>query len=222
MSYKAEFFSLRLAIVALFILFPLLTQAQSTTPKIEVLQNKIEYLSKVIVQLKSDQNESETSQVGLLVKENNFTQKDSLRVNSLLQKQKLLRVRVDALTLDLINISKQIKDPGTRHALAKKMRQSQSDNLVKSPDTPLDNPQISARSIDLEAVKLIREGKTLDQARLLTIDQFSIEQINEFYRALSKPDRHDLYDIADDIVNTDSVNLTSARRSAIYIFFFTR
>ena len=157
-----------------------------------------------------------------MVKENNFTQKDSLRVNSLLQKQKLLRVRVDALTLDLINISKQIKDPGTRHALAKKMRQSQSDNLVKSPDTPLDNPQISARSIDLEAVKLIREGKTLDQARLLTIDQFSIEQINEFYRALSKPDRHDLYDIADDIVNTDSVNLTSARRSAIYIFFFTR
>jgi hypothetical protein len=81
---------------------------------------------------------------------------------------------------------------------------------------------ITSRSIDLAAVKLIRQGKSLDQARLLVIDQFSNEQVLTFYRDLPQQARYKLYDIADEVASSDGVDLIDARRSAIYFYLFTR
>jgi hypothetical protein len=81
---------------------------------------------------------------------------------------------------------------------------------------------ISSRSIDLAAVKLVRKGNSLDQARLLTIDQLTDDQVQDFYRGLAKVDRYELYDIADEISVSEKIDLLKARRAAIYFYLYTR
>ncbi|MCF6238760.1 MAG: hypothetical protein L3J79_08110, partial [Candidatus Marinimicrobia bacterium] len=155
-----------------------------------------------------------------------FSKIDSLRLVSLRRKQADSRARIDVLTLEIIKLSKQLDDPRKRYALAKRIQNNRVAPKIKPDDIPTDSTQIiakiSARSIDLAAVKLIRQGNTLDQARLLTIDKFSIEQVLTFDRDLPKSARYKLYDIADEIAKTDGVDLTDARRSAIYFYLFTK
>ncbi len=128
--------------------------------------------------------------------------------------------------MDIIKISKQLEDPRKRYALAKRMQTRRTPGIAseakETKDTTADLDAVSARSIDLAAVKLVRQGKSLDQGRLLLIDQLSTEQVLTFYRKLPKEARYELYDIADEISTSDGIELSDARRSAIYFYLFTK
>ena len=119
------------------------------------------------------------------------------------------------------------KDPEKRFALAKKLKEgSPLPTSSKAPDTPSDSTArptaITARSIDLAAMTYIRRGQSLDQARLKIIEQLPPEKVLDFYQNLSRTERYELYDMADEIARTEHMDLVSARRTAIYFHLFAR
>ncbi|MCF7808417.1 MAG: hypothetical protein K9M49_04205 [Candidatus Marinimicrobia bacterium] len=207
-------------------LIPLVLFGQSSNSETEQLHKKIDELSKIIEQLKAERSFSGDIGNTLQEHQTDFTKHDSLQLVSLKRKQEASRARIDALTLEIIRLSKQLEDPSKRYALAKRMKEKQIKKLnVSSNDPKVANvvvDTISAQSIDLAAVKLVREGKSLDQARLLIIDQLTVKQVLNFYKSLKRDDRYKLYEIADGIVENDGSEITDARRSAIYFFLFAK
>lgn len=222
---KLIFMNLRSILACCALLPPLFLHAQTAPRDANQLQLKIDELSRAVEQLKAEKSLSGDIDKVLLDHSKGFTIRDSLRLVSLKRKQEESRARIDALTMEIIRISKQLEDPRKRFALAKKMKEEQVAELSppqekhESEPAPLDT--ISAQAIDLEAVKLVREGKTLDQARLLVIDKFSETQVLDFYQSRSKEDRYALYDISDNIIRTEGADVTAARRTAIFFHLFT-
>jgi len=217
---------IRSILLIAMILTPLLALSQSRDSDVRTLHREIDILSAMVTKLKAEQTRSYNLDYEMNSPSTGFNKRDSLRLLSLRKKQAESRAKIDQLTQDIIKISKQLKDPGKRYALAKKMREPKVTQKATDQGTTVDSTEvlevISARSIDLSAVKLIREGKALDQARLITIDGLSDDQVLSFYHNLQKADRYELYDIADEIVIVDKIELVDARRSAIYFYLFTK
>ncbi|NQV14364.1 hypothetical protein HQ531_02815 [bacterium] len=205
---------------------PLLIQAQVVEPDIKTLNRKIDQLSKMLNQLRAGRSQSQNIHIQMEDPCQDYTKRDSLRLIALRRKQAESRARIDEITMEIIKLSKQLEDPRKRYALAQKIQEqgTNSKSILKSgtPDSTSSPETISARSIDLAAVKLVRQGKSLDQARLLTIDKLSTEQVLAFYRGLPKSARYELYDIADEIAESEGITLEKARRSAIYFYLFTK
>ncbi|MEA3286537.1 MAG: hypothetical protein U9Q77_04090 [Candidatus Marinimicrobia bacterium] len=218
-------FSIRSLIITIIFVFPLLGQSQVARVEVGALHMKIDKLNKMLTQLKADQHRSRNIGVRLETPARDYSKLDSLRLVALHRKQAESRSRIDILTLEIIKLSRQLDDPKRRYALAKRMQEHRTaslaipDNVCSDTTIPF---RITARSINLAAVKLIRQGKSLDQARLLIIDNLSNEQVLTFYRDLPRIARYHLYDIADEMANTDAVDLMDARRSAIYFHLFTK
>lgn len=216
----------RLIILIVIFFLPLIGQAQSRSTDARALHREIDKLSKKLSELKSEQNRIRDIDLEIDAPRVDTSKRDSLRVIVLKKRQTESRARIEELTNEVIRISNLLKDPDKRYAMAKKIQhpkvqqQEVSDNTVQ--DTTAIPEVISARSIDLFAVKLVRQGNTLDQARLLTIDELLDGQVQQFYRNLPKDARYELYDIADEIVATEKVDLVDARRSAIYFYLFTK
>jgi len=209
----------------LIFILPGLMYAQNEKSEVELLHAKIDKLSNMLDKLKAEKNRAWDIDKELRTPPQDFTTRDSLRLIDLRRKQVNSRARIDALTVDIIKLSKQLEDPKKRYALAKKIQQSSTKDsrkkkVNKSYSADLDS--VSARSIDLAAVKLVRKGKSLDQARLLTIENLDDTQVQNFYRGLVKNERYKLYDIADDIILSEGANMTDARRSAIYFYLFAQ
>ncbi len=213
-------------LITLLMMFPLAVLTQQAPPTLKDLQHEIDQLNEVITRLEADQMRSRTLHHKSTDAGKVFTKHDSLRLKYLNRRQRELRAQIDVLAVEILKISKALQDPNKRYALAKKIQQASPPNqpgsVKKAQDIPPKAGPVSARSIDLAAVNLVRQGKTLDQARLLVIDELSIEQVNTFCHNLPKSDRHDLYDIADDIVAAEGVDLNDARRSAIYFYLFAK
>ncbi|MCF7825930.1 MAG: hypothetical protein K9N29_04705 [Candidatus Marinimicrobia bacterium] len=213
-------------LLSIIIVVPLFAQAQSRASHIKDLHREIDKLSAKVTQLEAERARSSNIEAQMKSSNVYFSTRDSLRLVQLRRKQAESRARIDQLTMDIIKISRQLEDPNKRYALAKKMRQTKLDQNTYYQKTNLDSVQapevISARSIDLSAIKLVRQGKSLDQARLITIETLSDKQVLTFYQNLDKEDRYELYDIADEIVVSDKVKLVDARRSAIYFYLFTK
>ncbi len=212
-------------LILLFAL-PTLSLAQSRSADVRSLHQNIDKLSQMLTELRTEQERSQSIKTELAVPQGGFSKRDSLRLLALRRKQAQSRVMIDALTEDIIKISKALEDPRKRYALAKRM-QNTSESEVMNADSATTAKQtiptaISSRSIDLAAVKLVRKGNSLDQARLLTIDQLTDEQVQNFYRGLAKVDRYELYDIADEISVSEKIDLLKARRAAIYFYLYTR
>jgi len=203
-----------------------LGQSESGNAELKALHQEIDKLGDMVAKLKAEQTRSNDLQAELKTPVTGFSRRDSLRLINLKRKQAASSARIDQLTLEIIKISKQLEDPGKRYALAKKLREPKSSKQQSTPQPVADStntPQvISARSIDLAAVKMVRKGKSLDQARLLTIEGLSEQQVLQFYQSLEKKDRYELYDIADEIVASEDTDLVDARRSAIYFYLFTK
>lgn len=225
MSRTPGYFTIKVLIVIIFIM-PLFMQAQYAGSKKADIHLKIDQLSQMLTRLKAEQNLSQKIEVELESPSKDYTKRDQQRLTDLKRKQAESRARIDAITLEIIKISKQLEDPRKRYALAKKIQEPRrivtTSGNIESKDTTSIIETVSARSIDLAAVKLVRKGKSLDQARLLIIDQLSSEQVLVFYQGLSKPARYELYDIADEIVMSEGVDLKDARRSAIYFYLYTK
>ncbi len=217
---------IRLILLIVLILSPLLGQSQSRDKELRTLHREIDRLSEMVARLKAEQARSTSIDTEMQSRNVDFTRNDSLRLIKLQRKQLASRARIDEITLDIINISKRLEEPGKRYALAKKMQQPKLVQKVGASGVAVDSttiPQLlTARSIDLSAVKLVRDGKSLDQARLITIDALNEKQVLAFYQELKKEARYELYDIADEIVASDKVELVDARRSAIYFYLFTK
>ncbi|MBT3254565.1 MAG: hypothetical protein HN995_13395 [Candidatus Marinimicrobia bacterium] len=217
---------IRSILLIVVMLSPLVVLSQSKDSDVRALHREIDKLSEMVTKLKAEQAKSYSIEAEIKSPNGDFTKRDSLRLVRLKKKQAESRVRIDQITLDILKISKQLEDPGKRYALAKRMQQPKLSQKVASPGETPDSTEallvVSARSIDLASVKLVREGKSLDQARLLTIDALSDEQVLVFYQNLDKDARYELYDIADEIVRSDKIELVDARRSAIYFYLFTK
>ena len=218
--------TIRSILLIVIIFLPLLAQSQSKESEIKALHREIDKLSEMVTKLKAEQARSYSIEAEIKSPSTDFGKRDSLRLIRLKRKQVESRARIDQITLDIIKISKQLEDPGKRYALAKRMQQPKVAQKVSGQTGMVDSTEVlevvSARSIDLSAVKLVRQGKSLDQARLLTIDKLSDKQVLAFYQALNKEARYELYDIADEIVRSEKVELVDARRSAIYFYLFTK
>ncbi len=212
-------------LIIIFVL-PIFLQGQTGESEVEVLQAKVDELSKMLTELQSEQSQSNKVDVELDKPRQKSPQSEKQRLKALHRKQAASRARIDAITQDIIELSKQLEDPRKRYALAKKLQAQSNPKQKKSAEgiagAAFVPDKISARSIDLVAVKLVREGKSLDQARLLTIDQLTSAQVLAFYRDLTKESRYELYDIADEIAETEGVELDDARQSAIYFFLFAK
>ena len=226
MQSTPRVFSIRSLIITTIFIFPILGLPQAAPIAVSTLHKQIDKLSIMLAQLKADQYRSRNIKVRLETPLRDYSKLDSLRLVALRRKQADSRARIDVLTLEIIKLSKQLDDPKRRYALAKRMQENRIASLNNpskvSPDTTVTPYKITAHSIDLAAIKLIRQGKSLDQARLLIIDELSTEQVITFYRHLPRKARYRLYDIADEVANSDGVALTDARRSAIYFYLFTR
>jgi len=213
-------------LLSMIILMPLFAQAQSRASHVKDLHREIDKLGAIVTQLEAERARSSNIEAQMKSSSVRFSTRDSLRLVQLRRKQAESRARIDQLTMDIIKISKQLEDPNKRYALAKKMRQTKLNQNTATQKASLDSVRapevISARSIDLSAVKLVRQGKSLDQARLITIEALNDKQVLTFYQNLDKEDRYELYDIADEIVLSDQVKLVDARRSAIYFYLFTK
>lgn len=218
--------TIRFIWLAVIILTPLLGQAQPRESNVMALHREIDKLSEMVDKLRAEQAKSYELEAEMKSPPAELGKRDSLRLVRLKRKQAESRARIDQITQDIIKISKQLEDPGKRYALAKRMQQPQAPQTAGPPVTAHDSTEVlgvvNARSIDLLAVKLVRQGKSLDQARLLTIDKLSEKQVFAFYRSLNKVDRYELYDIADEIAISENVELVDARRSAIYFYLFTK
>ncbi len=218
--------TIRSILLLIIVLSPLLALSQSKDSDLRALHREIDKLSEMVTELKAEQTRSYDLEAEIKSPNIDFNKRDSLRLVHLRRKQAESRARIDQITLDIIKISKQLEDPGRRYALAKKIQQSkvvQKDEVQEAKSDSTKNLLvINAQSIDLLAVKLVREGKSLDQARLMTIEALADEQVLEFYQSLKKEARYELYDIADKIVLADKVDLLNARRSAIYFYLFTK
>jgi len=213
-------------ILILIFTLPTLSLAQSRSTNAKSLHQQIDQLSQMLTELKAEQDHSQTIKTELAVPPGGFSKRDSHRLLALRRKQAQSRALIDALTEDIIKISKELEDPRKRYALAKRMQADRESELVTveavAPKNQSGSTAVSARSIDLSAVKLVRQGNSLDQARLLTIDQLTDDQVQIFYRGLPKVERYELYDIADEISVSEQVELVKARRSAIYFYLYTR
>ncbi|NQV41980.1 MAG: hypothetical protein HQ506_06455 [Candidatus Marinimicrobia bacterium] len=216
----------RSIILIVLILSPSFAHSQSKESDVRTLHREIDKLSDMVTKLKAEQVRSYSLEAKIKSPNADFSKVDSLRLVRLKRKQAESRARIDQITLDILKISKQLEDPGKRYALAKKMQQPQLIQKAAphkaTPDSTEVLGVVSVRSIDLSAVKLVRQGKSMDQARLLTIDRLSHKQVLVFYQDLNKEDRYELYDIADEIVRSENVELVDARRSAIYFYLFTQ
>ena len=225
MSRISKYFTEKLFIVIICGL-PLFILAQPANSKTDAIHHRIDQLSGMLTTLKAEQNLSYNIDVELESPHKDYTRQDKRRLADLRRKQVESRARIDALTLEIIKLSKQLEDPRKRYALAKKIQEPRkilsTNKVLDDSDTTLIIETVSARSIDLAAVKLVRKGKSLDQSRLLIVDQLSSDQVLTFYQGLSKPARYELYDIADEIVVSEAVELKDARRSAIYFYLFTK
>ncbi|MBC8375720.1 MAG: hypothetical protein H8E26_06710 [FCB group bacterium] len=217
---------IRSILLIIIMLSPLVAQSQSKDSDTRALHREIDKLSEMVTKLKAEQARSYSIEAEIKSPSADFNKRDSLRLVRLKKKQVESRVKIDQITLDIIKISKRLEDPGKRYALAKRMQQPKVTQKVSAPKGVPDSTEvlqvISARSIDLASVKLVREGKSLDQARLLTIDALSDGQVLTFYQNLDNNARYELYDIADEIVRSDKIELVDARRSAIYFYLFTK
>lgn len=226
MQYMNTNIFIRFLLLLIMMVSPPLVLAQAVSTDAKALHREIDKLSDMVERLKAEQAKADRIDSEMNSQATDFNKRDSLRLIALKRKQAESRARIDQITLDILEISKKLEDPGKRYALAQKMKQSRLGPKVEDPESSHDStdvPQIvTARSIDLAAVKLVREGKSLDQARLLTIDALSNEQVLAFYQALDKADRYKLYDIADEIVSTENIELVDARRSALYFYLFTQ
>jgi len=214
------------SILLAFMLVPLVMVAQTRDSDVRTLHREIDKLSEMVEKLKAEQARSYRLEDEMKLPQSDFNKRDSLRLVKLRRKQAESRARIDQITLEILKLSKALEDPGRRHALAQRMKrpptQKPPEVLEDSKDSTKTTEKVSARSIDLAAVKLVRQGKSLDQARLLTIDSLSEDQVLAFYRELEKTARYELYDIADEIVASEGVTLVDARRSAIYFYLFTK
>jgi len=217
---------IRSILLIIVMLSPLFAQSQSKDSDVRALHREIDKLSEVVSKLKAERAQSYNLDAEIKSPRADFSKRDSLRLVHLRRKQAESRARIDQITLDIINISKQLEDPGKRFALAKRMQQPKASRKMEDQYATLDSAEVlqvvSARSIDLSAVKLVREGKSLDQARLIAIDSLSDEQVLAFYQDLNKDARYELYDISDEIVRSDKVELVDARRTAIYFYLFAK
>lgn len=213
-------------IVLAIMLVPLLTLAQHRDKDVKALHREIDELSKMIDQLKAEQAKAYQIENEIKRPHPDYTRRDSLRLVKLRRKQAESRARIDHITLEILKLSRALQDPGKRFALAKRMklppRQVKAESQMTTADTSIAMKKITPRSIDLAAVKLVRSGKSLDQARLLTIESLKEDQVLAFYKDLDKSARYELYDIADEIVISEGVKLEDARRSAIYFYLFAQ
>lgn len=155
-----------------------------------------------------------------------YTHQDSLELIILKRREAESRRQIDALTLEIMQLSEELKDPNRRYALAKKLKE-QGDKPVqkKTPDqiaSPVEIDKVSARAIDLAAVELVRKGQALDQARMSIIDGLDDARIQTFYQELPREERYRLYDLADEIMARDNTDLAQARRSALFFYFYTQ
>lgn len=214
------------SILPIFMLVPLVMIAQTKDSDVRTLHREIDKLSNMVEELKAEQARAYRLEDEIKLPQSDFNKRDSLRLVKLRRKQAESRARIDLITLEILKLSKALEDPGRRFALAQRMKRPQVQNQQVESEAPEDSTitpeKVSARSIDLAAVKLVREGKSLDQARLLTIDSLDDEQVLIFYQDLEKSARYELYDIADEIVASEGVELVDARRSAIYFYLFTK
>lgn len=218
-----------LILILLVIVLPITVLGQSRQAEVDQLHAKIDKLSKTLDQFKAEKHHASNVDEAFSTTPKNHSRSDSLQLLSLRRKQAESRMRIDALTMDIIRLSQQLQDPKKRYALAKKMKQPKpqknTDKIqrqLEKQDSTKTLDTVSARNIDLAAVKLVRTGKSLDQARLLTIDQLTDDQVLGFYRGLDKNSRYKLYDIADDILKDEDGEMINARRSAIYFYLFTK
>ncbi len=219
-------YSIKSFVLIILVLSTAIGNAQTRDLDIHSMNKEIDRLSNMLTKLKAEQANSNRLALEINSPGSESPRRDKQRLQALRNKQAESRSRIDALTQEIVKISKQLEDPNKRFALAKRMQRVQTVKLVDSEssleDTSIASETISARSIDLSAVKLVRQGKTLDQARLLVIDKLSKDQVLNFYQTLDKQDRFELYDIADEIVLSEDVEVMEARRSAIYFYFYTQ
>mgnify|MGYP006919310220 CR=1 FL=1 len=217
---------IRSILLIVIILSPAYAQSQSKESDIRALHVEIDKLSEMVTKLKAEQARAYSLEAEIKSPTADFGRRDSLRLVRLKRKQVESRARIDQITLDIVKISQQLADPGKRYALAKRMQQARVTQKAAPLEGVLDSTAVlevlTARSIDLSAVKLVRQGKSLDQARLLTIDRLDNKQVLAFYEDLNKEARYELYDIADEIVRSEKVELVDARRSAIYFYLYTK
>ncbi len=216
----------KLFFILLVSVLPLMGQAQTSRTDVKILNQKIDKLSKMLIQLKTEQHRSRNIEIKLETPLRDYTRLDSMRLVALRRKQADSRARIDILTLEIIKLGKQLEDPRKRYALAKhiqdhRVAHKSKTSVVAQDISPVEDI-VTGRSIDFAAVKLVRQGKSLDQARLLTIEKLSFEQVLTFYRELPKTERYKLYDIADEIAENEDVDLTEARRSAMYFHLFAK
>jgi hypothetical protein len=215
----------RSIITALILIIPAILWGQSDLHDAEQLQNKIEELSGVIEKLKAERHLSDDLHNVLRSQATYFSVKDSIQLVRLRQKQMASRARIDALTYEVIQISQQLQDPKRRYALAVKMQERKKAAIHPTKSVTYKEPSVidslSNKSIDLAALSLVRQGMTMDQARLKIIDLIPAEQIVEFYHDLSKEDRYSLYDLADNIIKSEGSEVSEARRTALYFYFYS-
>jgi len=214
------------SVIVCMLVIPFGLTAQASDKNTKALRYEIAKLSDMVETLKAEQARSYQIEAQMNKPAADFGPRDSLRLLTLKRKQADSRARIDQLTLDILKLSRALENPNRRFALARKLKEPQQAPLTQPVETPRDSSNIIARvnvrSIDLAAVKLVRMGKSLDQARLMTIEALEPAQVLAFYRDLERNDRYELYDIADEIVANEGVELAEARRSAIYFYLYTR
>ena len=211
----------------LLILIPAGTYGQDLAVDTLGSESDISKLQDIVSTLQAEHQRSDRLTSQIIASRLILTRQDSLELRQTKEQQKSIRARIDILTMQLLWISERLQDPRTRHALARKMQTAARSVSAPHPTSAVEPvPQtgpVTARYIDLAAVRLIREeGLSLDQARLQVIEALSPEQISSYYAGLSREDRYALYDMIDEAVQTDSLSFDIARKSAIFFQLYAQ
>ena len=207
----------------LFLAFSAWSQAGTS----QLPNQDVKQLTLTLHQLKAEQSRARHLQDKLTADNSDYSARDKQRLQVLKRKQAESRMRIDALTMELIRLTEQLQDPEKRLALAKKLQQGPPppatvETASNQTDSTNQTIPVSARSVDLEAMQYIREGQSLDQARLTIIENLRPEDVLTFYQELPREERYELYDMADEIARTEHTDLVAARRTAIYFYLFAR
>ncbi len=192
-------------------------QIRQLTLMVSQLSRSLEDIQEIPVDTMAvEETETEETSPGI------YTESDSLALRELQQRQAASRRQIDALTMDLIEISRKLKDPDRRMALARKLKDGSAPRAEPPPGNHDSLEEINPRDIDLAAVELIRQGQTLDQARMAVIEDIGSDRLSQFYKDLPREDRYHLYDIADEIMDRKKSDLDAARREALFFFFYVQ
>lgn len=196
--------------------------------KVDELNATINTLNELLVKMSEKATQKPTPSISKKeIQENEFRQlivEDSLQQIRLRERQRQIRHQLETVSLEINEIAQQAKDPDSKKSLIKKLKAERGLDVKDAEPEPLNRTvlkEISRAEIDVASITYVRDGFSLDKARLMVLESLDDDDVIRYYQTLEDKDRYRLYDLMDRLQYENKLPVRQARKTAIYFFLYT-